>query len=393
MPSSTTQSGQFTVPANQPTGTVEVEVIGSQGSRGTTTYTGQHNITTQQRRTVTTVVYNYDPLAETFTMTEGRHIGGIDLWFKNAGKSRVVVQIRDTLVGFPSKNVLAQASIYPEDIKTDGTPTRLTFRPIWLEANEEYAIVILTDDAETAVSVCELGQYDTTHQTYVTKQAYQAGVLLSSSNASTWTTHQTMDLAFRLLACKFTEANYTFNLGSVNADNHTDLLVLSNIERVSNDTDAEFVVTDSNGKSHTLAEDATLELREVINGATTLQMKIRGNSKQSPVIYKGVQLMLGKQAETADYVTRSITAGTNTTIRVMFDSYTPGNSAVKVYYQQQDNTWTLIPLNSGSNIGDGLEERTYLVEGFNGSSTRIKLVLEGNVLYRPYVKNLRVITI
>ena len=66
-------SGYFTVPQYTPTGTVKVEVEGDQGSHGATTYTGTHQVTIEQRRTVTTVYTNYDPIAQTFMLTEGRH--------------------------------------------------------------------------------------------------------------------------------------------------------------------------------------------------------------------------------------------------------------------------------------------------------------------------------
>lgn len=58
-----------------------------------------------------------------------------------------------------------------------------------LQAKREYAVVVLCDDATTALYVAELGKQDPTRG-YVTSQPYQVGVLLSSSNASTWTAHQ-----------------------------------------------------------------------------------------------------------------------------------------------------------------------------------------------------------
>lgn len=385
-------NGLFTVPSGVPSGTVQVEVLGDQGSRGTGTYTASGTITTEQRRIVNTVYYRYDPLAQTFTLSEGRHIAGIDLWFKKKGTSRVLVQIRETTAGFPNQNIIAQASIKQSEISLTSY-TRATFRPIWLEANMEYAIVVLTDDSQTSLAICELGKYDDIHRRYVTAQAYQVGVLLSSSNASTWTAHQEMDLAFRLLACRFTESNLEINLGTVTADQNTDLLVKSTIERVSSETDVEFSLTDTNGNTNTLSEDMPVSLREELSGDVAFKVKLKGSQKHSPVLYQGVQLMLGTQSETADYVTRAIPAGINTTVRIVYDSYTPGNSQVKVYFQQPDSTWSLIPLTEGAPIGDGEEEHTHILENYNQATVRIKLVLEGNVLYRPYVKNLRVTTV
>ena len=399
-------SGRFTVPANQPVGTATVEVIGDQGSRGTATYTANHSITVETRRMVTTVYQYYDPLAETFSLTEGRYVGAVDLWFTAKGSSRVTVQIRDTVNGYPNRNVLAQSIVYPTAINTNGNATRFTFKPVWLEANTEYAIVVLCDDSTTAVAISELGKYDSVHRNYVTKQPYQTGVLLSSSNASTWTVHQDMDLTFRLLACNFTEANSLVTLGEFDADDHTDLLLLGQVERVSSDTNVEFVVVDENGKEHVITEESAVSLKEELSGHCTLKARLKGKrvtvgsgrnlrtvGKVSPLVFRGVQLLLGKIAQTADYVTREIAAGTNTTVRVIYDSYTPGTSQVRVYYQQPDTTWTLIPLTSASPIGDGVEEHTHVLQNYNQATVKIKIVLEGNVMYRPYVKNLKVTTV
>jgi hypothetical protein len=386
-------TGSFTVPAEVPTGTVLMRIEGNQGSTGTATYTANGTITTESRRIVQTVYCYYDPLAQTFTLTEGRHIAAVDLWFKNKGSSRVLVQIRETTVGFPNQNVLAQGYVYPVDINVNGTPTRINFRPVWLEANVEYAVVILTDDAETAVAVAELGKFDSIHNTYITKQAYQVGVLLSSSNASTWTAHQDLDLAFRLLACRFTETEHIYNFGTIVANENTDLLTLANIERVSSETDVEFIYTDSDGKTNTLAEDMPVALKEKIDGEVSVRAKLKGSTTRSPVLFQGVQVVLGTIGETADYVTRAITAGTNVTIKISYESLTPGNSQLKIYVQNPDSTWTLVSLDSGTPVGDGWEDRTHVFENFSGSITRIKIVLEGNVLYRPKVRNLRVIVV
>jgi len=390
---STTQNGKFTVPANQPVGTATVEIIGDQGSRGTATYTANHTITVETRRVVTKVYRYYDPLAETFTLTEGRYIGGVDLWFTAKGSSRVTVQIRDTLGGFPNRTVFAQSIAYPSAINTNGNATRFEFNPVWLDANTEYAIVVLTDDATTAVAISELGQYDSVHRNYVTKQPYQTGVLLSSSNASTWTAHQSMDLTFRLLACRFTETNAVISLGEFEANADTDLLLRGQIERVATDTNAEFIVTDSEGNENVISEDSKVSLKETISGECNLKVRLKGSETRSPIVYKGFQLLLGKVASTADYVTRAIPAGTNTTVRIIYDSHTPGNSQVKVYYQQPDTTWTLIPLTSATLIGNGVEEHVHVLNNYNQATVKIKFVLEGSVLYRPYVKNLKVTTV
>lgn len=388
-----TAEGNITVPSGIPAGTVLVRVTGDQGSVGTTSYTASGTITTEARRVVTTITSRYDPLAQTFTLAQSRHIAGIDLWFKNKGNSRVVVQIRETTVGFPNQNVIAQAQIYPINIKIDGTHTRITFTPIWLEANVEYAIVLLTDDSNTSVALAELGKFDSVHNTWITSQAYQIGVLLSSSNASTWTAHQELDLAFRLLGCKFTETEHIINFGTISAEQNTDILTFANVERVSSNTDCEFIFTDADGNFNSLTEDMPVALKEKINGEISVKAKIKGTRTASPVIYQGVQIVLGTIDEEADYVTRAINAGTNVKISVTFECLAPGNANVKVYVQNQDSTWTLVSLKSGSPVGNSWEERVHVIENFSGASTRVKLLLTGNVLYRPKIRNLKVIVV
>jgi hypothetical protein len=247
----------------------------------------------------------------------------------------VLQALRETTVGFPNQNVVAQGYVYPADINVNGTHTRILFGdatsrcPIWLEANIEYAIVILTDDPETSVAVVELGKFDSIHNTWIAKQAYQVGVLLSSSNASTWTAHQELDLSFRLLACKFTETENQINLGKITAHENTNLLTLANIERVSSETDVEFTYTDSDGKTNTLTEDMPVQLKEKIDGEISVKAKLKGTTTQSPVIYQGVQTALGTIDETGDYVTRAIPAGTNVKVAITYESFTPGNSKLR----------------------------------------------------------------
>ncbi len=271
-------SGKIKIPANIPAGTKLVQFYGDKGSYGEATYTGKKTITIEERRRVFSSK-RVDPLAQTFTLDESRHIGGIDLWFTNSGKRHVVVQIRETTVGVPSQTVIAENSIEPAKIDTNGTATRITWSPVFCHGGQEYAIVLLTDDADTAVKIAELGKYDAVNSRCVTSQPYQVGVLLSSSNASTWTTHQNLDLTFRLLAAKFTETSHVIDLGKVTANNVSDLIVLTNVEKVGFDTNVEFILTDEEGKENFLSDNLPLALRERISGELTVKARLKGGKK------------------------------------------------------------------------------------------------------------------
>ena len=196
--------GSFTVPANMPVGTKDVEFIGRDGSYGSAHYTGRNTIETRELRRITTITtLRSDPLAQTFTLDSGRHIAALDLWFRQKGDSQVRVQIRETQLGIPNQTVLTEASLEPSQINLSGTATRFEFQPVYLNAGQEYALVLLTDDGVHEVAIAELGKYDASHG-WVTSQPYQVGVLLSSSNAQTWTPHQDRDLSFTLHAARFT---------------------------------------------------------------------------------------------------------------------------------------------------------------------------------------------
>ncbi|QXF95221.1 hypothetical protein WOSOC_0027 [Wolbachia phage WO] len=272
-------SGKIKIPADIPAGTKLVQFYGDKGSYGEATYTGKKTITIEERRRVI-AARRVDPLAQTFTLNESRHIGGVELWFVNKGKKRVVVQIRETAVGMPSQTVIAESYIEPKDIKIDGTATRITWSPVFCHAGQEYAIVLLTDDADTAVKIAELGKYDAVNSRWVTSQPYQVGVLLSSSNASTWTPHQNLDLTFRLLAAKFSENSHVIDLGKVTANNVSDLIVLTNVEKVAFDTNVEFILTDEEGKENFLSDNLPLALRERLSGELTVKANLKGSKEK-----------------------------------------------------------------------------------------------------------------
>jgi hypothetical protein len=381
--------GEITIPEGVPAGTKLVEFQGDQGSYGQTTYTSRGLITTEERQNVV-ISSRTDPLAQTFTLNGSRFIAGVSVWFAARGTSRVVCQIRETNLGMPTQTVLAEGYVNAENISlTDAT--NITFPPVWCLAGTEYAFVLLTDDDEHAVALAELGKYDSVHGTWVTAQPYQIGVLLSSSNASTWTAHQDKDLAFRLLAANFTETQSTVVLeNAVAASNLTDILILGNVARPTSQTDVDFSLTESNGTTHRLSEDLPLALREKVSGNLVFRAHLKGTQTYSPVLFPGLQAVLGTVSETADYVTRSIPTPDATKVTVTYEAMTPGTSAVKIYVQDGES-WELVALSSGTPVDGNWVERTHVLDNFSQNSTRIKIVLEGTVLYRPKVRSLRII--
>lgn len=388
--------GKFTIPAGIPAGTKLVRFEGSGGSRGQAAFVGSGSLVEQVRRTVNTVTQTfYDPLAQTFTLPESTQIAAVDLWFAALGTSNIEVQIRETANGFPTSTVVAKARITPAQANTAGH-TRISFEaPVFLQANTEYALVALCDDAVSELRVAELGKWDASGNRWVTSQPYQIGVLLSSSNASTWTAHQDRDMTFRLHRAVYSQANRSVALGSVAVTAATDLIVLGLEEVPASNTYIQYELALPNGQTLTVANGQQVRLPEAITGNVTVSAKLYGSNGASPILFPGTQLIVGKVGTSGVYVSRAIAAGTNVRLKVVLDAVIPGGAAVAVSWKGVDagDTWTTVPFVGSKPIDDGFYEITHQTTGVTESMVQVKLELTGTPGARPRVKNLRFMTI
>lgn len=393
-------AGKFTIPANIPAGSKRVRFTGAGGSRGDAVFVGSGEINDVVRRQVTTqttVLWwaNWDPLAQTFSLQETAQIAAVDLWFAAVGTSTVTVQIRETSNGVPTRLVVAEARLAPGSINTT-SHTRATFAaPAQLLANTEYAIVVMSDDAVSEVRMAELGKFDTTNSRWVTSQPYQVGVMLSSSNNSTWTPHQDRDMTFRLHKAVFSQTDKTVALGSVAVSAATDLMLLSTEELTGSDTRIIYELGLPTGQTVTVSSGQPVRLDAAITGNVTVSAKLTGSTAAAPILFPGTQLVVGKVATSGTYVSRAITAGSSVRVKVIFDAVIPGGSSVAVSYKGVDagDTWTSIPFVASSQIDDGFYEITHEITGVNETAVQIKLELTGTTAARPRVKNLRFMTV
>ena len=382
--------GKFTIPANIPAGVKSVEIIGERGSRGLAQFTGRGEITLEERRRVITVT-RYDPLAQTITLlTEGRHIAAVGLWFEDIGDKPVTVQIRETATGLPTGAVLAETRITAAQIKGGGEETVVDFStPLYIEALQEFAVVILTDDNKHSLAIAEVGQYDRRAQRYVTEQGYSVGVLLSSSNASTWTPHNNADLAFRLYAAEFTATEHTTELKTQTAHNASDLYLMADVERPGVETDVSFTFT-ADERRYPLQDKQTGRLDVRTDGDMTAKVTLRGSKTRSPVLYPGALLALGDLQETATYISRAVVAGSGQAI-VTLESNTPSGSALTVEIEI-DGTWKPCTPENGEPLGDGWVRNEYKQAISGGDTVRCRITLSGNITARPRARALRMVT-
>jgi hypothetical protein len=317
----------------------------------------------------------------------------VDIWISAVGTSRIEVQIRDTELGLPTKSIITAAQIEPGDLVA-GQYNRFSFPPIPLAQNTEYAITVLSDDAVASAGVAQLGKWDAAGGRWITAQPYSIGVMLSSSNASTWTPHQGEDLTFRLLEPAFTVGANSLDLGTVTLDGATDIMVDADIEIYAEDCSVEFVLDLPSGDSLTVSAGQPIALGTPETGDMSVTAILTGTASAAPVLLPSVQILHGVTNSTGAYITRVIPAGAATTVTVVYEALTPGSSSIAAHCQPSGGgaTWTLVPVDSGVLVGDDWEEVTHKLTGFTDDDVRVRLTLSGSATERPQVRKLRVVT-
>ncbi len=384
-------SGSFTTPANLPVGRKLVEFSGSGGSRGIAAYYAEHIARAVTVRQEFATLYG-DPLAQTFTPNRNMVIGGVDLWVGDVGSSPIAVQIRETQVGFPTNVTLAVGRLNPAEI-TVGAMNRFEFPPIRLSANVEYAFVVMCDDPIGAIGTAQMGKWDGAAGRWVTAQPYSVGVMLSSSNASTWTAHQDQDLTFQLLETVFVAGQQTFDLGTVAVSGATDFLLSALVDVLGANCGIAFDLIMPSGGTYRLSAGQVLSLSSPETGDVGVRAVLTATASSAPVLLPGVQIFHGVTSSAATYVTRVMPAGNPSIVTVTFEAHTPGASSIVAECQPSDGgaVWTPVPLSSGVPVGDGWEELTHKLAGFSGADVRVRLTLTGSAAERPRARNLRVI--
>ncbi len=424
-------SGTFTIPAGVSAGVKEVVFRGSGGSEGTQFFTGQGTAVLRTQRTVSTQVWAYsqpatpagggvavvgpsggsasnssapsgstacigpstDPLAQTFTLVADGQLAGVDLWF-TAKSTEVVVQIRETQVGFPTQKVLIERRVQPGEI-TVGQATRITWAPVQLAGGQEYALVVLCDDAVTELAIATVKDWDPINLRYVSVQPFQVGVLLSSSDQNTWTAHQYSDLAFRLLAPTYTQAERIVELGEATLDHATDLMVLGYFERPSTEADAVFELEFADGTLMRLNDGQVVWLAAPYTGVVKARARLKASTVAGAVLQPGVQLIAGTIAASGTYVSRAFKAGANSKVKVVYDGELPAGSSVVIEAQSTaaNAAWVPVPYLSASAQTAGVREITHRLDAISADAVRLRISLTGGTAARPAVRNLRAVAL
>ncbi len=406
-------TGTFTVPADVPAGSKEVQFLGNQGSFGSAIYTGQGTLVEREWNSITTTTtwrwwspppppppaprrrWWGDPLAQSFVLPLGRHVTSLDVQFAEKGSDAndVVVEIVEGDNGFPTTNAITRTRIKGGNIATTGYTTATFNFPIYLEAGQEYFIVLSTDDDTHACRIAELGKYDAVADEFVTAQPYTVGVLLSSSNGSTWTVHNDRDLTFVLNGAEFTSTTATINLGSMTVSNMTDLLVAAPVDIPATSARVSFKYTRSTGEEFILAPDQSIRLDAAISDTMQVQAILEGTSTESPTLHPGVLSIPATLDTAGSYVGREfeITNG-GSTIRIIFEAQLVGGAGAVPQYD--NGGFQSMALASATPVGDGWVEYVFEDTGIVAlNATRVKLNLTGTAAGRPKIRNIRAVMV
>ncbi|XAI96344.1 hypothetical protein [Microcystis phage Mae-JY30] len=391
-------TGSFVIPSNIPAGAKIIEATGQGGSRASATFVGQGVITTTVLRRVTTIerwerprvvqertVSGVDPLAQTFTPPEARQLVGIDFHICAVGEqtNALLVHQVSVEVGIPTQDVVAEAFVSMVGAETGWKSARYNL-PVLTRPDRESAVVIKTDDADHSLSIATVGDFDADRQSFVAAQPYTTGVLLSSSNASTWTPHQNDDLTFRLVAAKFGPLTKTVSLGSFDLVNCSDLQVRADVELPSPDCSVVFEIVRADNSVIRLLPYQVLQLTEYVTETVQLRAILSGTEKLSPVLFPPVVLVAGEIATSGTYVTRAFKLGSAVKLTSYIKANLPSGSTLAMEYDQADGDWQTLPFIANELLSDPRWiEKKYEQTGITATEGRIRITITGGPAARP----------
>ena len=406
--------GNFTIPADVPAGSKAVIAEGAGGSEAAAVFVGQGriDIETLRRVTTTSVISRNvvqpsfnpggperggpDPLAQTFTMIEGRHVAGVNLRICAIGDTTkpIVVEIVEVENGIPTSNVVAQA-YYGMAAAVIGVWTEIRFGyPVWLAGGVEYAFVVKTNDPDHSISTAKIGDFDPVAQTPVAAQPYSVGVMLSSSNAKTWTPHQNEDICFQLVGAVFSPLTKTVDVGTIAVANMSDLLIRCEVELPTAAASMHFEVELDDGTITLLNPGQAWEMQSFYTGDVQIRAVLAGSAKVSPVVFPVIVAIEGELQTTGTYVTRAFSMGTDVNILSYLKTKIPTGSTLAMEVDDGALGFSSMPQTVQTPLQEsGWIERKYAkAEHDANPAGRIRITMTGTPAARPMAYDFRAIS-
>lgn len=418
-----TISARFTIPANKfLTGIREVRLETStpgydvEGS-AFALYQASGTSRTIQRTvtTLTTVLLNrvitvnsttyIDPVAQTFVLDRMTMVSGIDVYFASAptADTPVTCDIREVVNGNITPNILAHKTLSASQVRPylssdSRTATRFEFDdPVLLEENKEYAFVLRSTSTEYRVWVANLGENDILTGESVVSNPYLIGVMMSSSNNSSWTTHQTSDIKFRLIADQYSMTNEMF-FDDITADDYSRIYLIADSIIPEGTSISWYYSTDSGVNYNPISPyyikllnklEKNLSIRAVLNRGS--------NPNLSPIVaIDSISASLSRYDLSGKYLSLEFPGNDYNRVDIIVDTYLPNDSVSMKIYVSNDNGETLIDttLQSTESLNYGWSESVYkAIMPTESSSCKVIIEMSSTSAYQtPAFSKLRAIT-
>ncbi|NQY58480.1 hypothetical protein [Cognatishimia sp.] len=370
------------------------------GRQYTAYYINKPNLSIEDLRQITATAGAdlFAPIAQTFTLSEGRDVAAISLDInKGSGTDPVIVQIRNVNSGSePGSKVFAESVVEATDIQSFGTWTRFDFEAIVpCIAGTEYCFVVLTRDVNYTIALAELGKPDISSGAIVSKQP-ASGVLLTSSNGAAWSVEQNRDLKFKIHGASYTATTKAVDLGTVTGSNITDIMIMGHEDLSSPDTEITYTVTLPDASTVDINNFTPTNLQGYQNGDFQVTANLTGTDKRSPILFPNTRLELAEIALTGVRHSVRFYCPDSFTFRVKLDVKIEGNGTFEVAVEDTtpNNYTPLVQVGSAVPLSDGFTEVIFEgtglteVDNLNLTSIRLTPTLP-NPADRVYLRNLR----
>lgn len=349
---------------------------------------GTINRTIEETVRTRMIVTNYlDPVAQTFMLAESQQISAVDIFFTQKDPTLPVrVSIQNVVNGFPGQMVLAQKLVYPTSITTSSTgqvATRVTFDyPAFCTNTQEYCIVIASTSNVYQIAIARLGHTDWVTGQVVSKNPY-AGVMFTSSNATSWSPDQTADIKFALYRTNYTSTTETHTYTAITGL-AASFFCLRAYSEIPEGCSVIWQYKVNSGSWRTFDPGITIDSNVAIS---TLQFRVilNGTTYQSPIVGGTPVVLTGKRNQTSRYISRNTdlsalgqTAYEN--LDIYLDQKLVGSgSSIAVYYAKDGTgtTWTTAGAATlVTTLADGFSQYKYTVSGISGSPTDMRLRID-----------------
>jgi hypothetical protein len=420
----------FDIPANMPSGRRVVRATGAAGSFAETIFVGEGIIDERIMRRVNLVTRaappppapvfitviqqvsdptisigneggggnGFDPLAQSFSLPEGRMVIGVNFRFSAIGNRANGVRIRlsPMVNNMPSNEALADAFVSMATPQV-GDLVEARFRaPVYLDPTRQYCFVVLTADGDHAISIARLGDvYDAGGglQQRVSAQPYTVGVLFASSNDFSWTPIQDADAHFEIVAARFTATSRTVDLWTGAFDGISDIMVRGGFDVPTAAAALRYELVRASGQVIPLAPGQTRPFAEFLDEVVTIRAVLTGSETISPILYPGSLIIGGRIRTSGTYISRAFPLGAAVEVSALLKQILPAGAGVTIDVEGPSNTWSALDPVEAEAIGGNWSEVKYTRDPHTAANGRVRITLTGGPGARPSVAELRAYTI